>query len=194
MNYRREGSAPTKPLVTSKNAEPTSMKKQVAANDKKLKVEVQPKCNRDIKCFKCQGLGHYILECANRRVMILRDDGEIVSTSEESDCDDMPPLEDASDLEYAVGDKVLVIRQSLNVQTKEDNMGQQRENNFLIRCLINDKVCSMIIDSGSCTNVASVTLVVNLYFLCLSTDVGVMIELVYSLVAFEQVFHYDKLI
>jgi hypothetical protein len=126
--------------------------------------------------------------------MILKDDGEIVSTSEESDCDDMPPLEDASDLEYAVGDKVLVIRQSLNVQTKEDNMGQQRENNFLIRCLINDKVCSMIIDSGSCTNVASVTLVVNLYFLCLSTDVGVMIELVYSLVAFEQVFHYDKLI
>ena len=33
--------------------------------------------------------------------MILRDDGEIVSTSKESDCDDMPPLEDASDLEYA---------------------------------------------------------------------------------------------
>ena len=53
MNYRREGSAPTKPLVTSKNVEP---KKQVAANDKKLKGEVQPKRNRDIKCFKCQGL------------------------------------------------------------------------------------------------------------------------------------------
>jgi hypothetical protein len=27
--------------------------------------------------------------------MILRDDGEIVSISEESDYDDMPPLEDA---------------------------------------------------------------------------------------------------
>ena len=50
--------------------------------------------------------------------MILRDDEEIVSTSQESDCDDMPPLEDASDLEYAVGDKVLVIRRSLSVQTK----------------------------------------------------------------------------
>ena len=36
--------------------------------------------------------------------MILRDDGEIVSISEESDCDDMPPLEDASDLEYVIGD------------------------------------------------------------------------------------------
>ena len=38
-----------------------------------------------------------------------------MSTSEESDCDDMPPLEDASELDYVVGDKVLVIRKSLNV-------------------------------------------------------------------------------
>jgi hypothetical protein len=35
MNYKREGSASSKPLVTSKVAEPTSMKKQVLANDKK---------------------------------------------------------------------------------------------------------------------------------------------------------------
>jgi hypothetical protein len=82
MNYRREGSASSKPLVTSKVAEHTSMKKQVSANDKKFKGEVQPKRNRDIKCFKCQGLGHYASECANHRVMILRDDWEIVSTSE----------------------------------------------------------------------------------------------------------------
>jgi hypothetical protein len=91
--------------------------------------------------------------------MIIRDDGEIMSTSEEFDCDDMRPLEDASDLKYAVGDKVFVIRWSLNVQTKEDDVEQQRENIFYTRCLINDKVCSMIIDSGSCSNVASVTLV-----------------------------------
>jgi len=82
-----------------------------------------------------------------------------VSTSEEFDCDDMPPLEDASNLEYAVGDKVLVIRRSLRVQTKEGDVEQQRENIFYTRCLINDKVCIMIIDSGSCTNIASVTLV-----------------------------------
>jgi hypothetical protein len=81
--------------MTSKVAEPTSMKKQVSANDQKLKGEVQPKHNCDIKCFKCQRLGYYASECANHRVMILRDDGEIVSISEESDYDDMPPLEDA---------------------------------------------------------------------------------------------------
>jgi hypothetical protein len=110
------------------------MKKQVSANDQKLKEEVQPKRNRDIKCFKCKGLGHYALECANHRVIILRDDGEIMSINKESDCDNMPPLEDASDLEYAVGDKVLVIKRSLSVQTKEDDVEQQRENIFHTRC------------------------------------------------------------
>ncbi|XP_052303628.1 uncharacterized protein LOC127904385 [Populus trichocarpa] len=59
-----------------------------------------------------------------------------------------PPREDASDLKYVVGDKVLVIRRSLSVQTKEDDLEQQKENIFHTRCLINDKVCSMIIDSG----------------------------------------------
>ena len=38
-------------------------------------------------------------------------------------------------------------------------MEQQRENIFHIRCHINNKVCSMIIDGGSWTNVAGTTLV-----------------------------------
>jgi hypothetical protein len=36
--------------------------------------------------------------------------------------------------------------------------------------------------------------VVNLYFLCSSPGVGVVIELVYSFVALEQVFHCDNLL
>ena len=38
-------------------------------------------------------------------------------------------------------------------------MEQQREKIFHTRCHINNKVCSMIIDGGSCTNVACTTLV-----------------------------------
>ena len=56
-------------------------------------------------------------------------------------------------------------RRALSAQVKEDDMEQQRENIFHTRCHINNKVCSMIIDwggGGSCTNVASTTLVENL--------------------------------
>jgi len=35
----------------------------------------------------------------------------------------------------------------------------QRENIFHTRCLINNKLCSLIIDGGSCTNVASTRVV-----------------------------------
>ena len=44
------------------------------------------------------------------------------------------------------------------MQVKEKNE-VERDNIFQTRCLIKDKVCSMIIDGGSCTNVASTTIV-----------------------------------
>jgi hypothetical protein len=44
------------------------------------------------------------------------------------------------------------------VQVKEKNEVQQ-DNIFQTSCLIKDKVCSIIIDGGSCTNVTSTTMV-----------------------------------
>ena len=44
------------------------------------------------------------------------------------------------------------------MQVKEDEAAQ-RENIFHTRCYVQDKVCSMIIDGGSCTNVASTIMV-----------------------------------
>ena len=100
MNYRREGNESLKPIVTFKVAEPSNPKKQVSATEQKSKTEVQTKHNQDIKCFKCQGLRHYALKYANQRIMILRNDTEIESTSETSDCDDMSPIVDDSDIKY----------------------------------------------------------------------------------------------
>ena len=73
----------------------------------------------------------------------------------------MPFLDDASDdgVEYAVEGESLVTKRALNSQVKESDMEQQRENIFHTRCLINNKVCSMIIDGGSSTNVARTMLV-----------------------------------
>jgi len=71
----------------------------------------------------------------------------------------MPPLEDVSEEEYLAPDALtLVARRALRLQEKGvDEV--QRENIFHTRCYIKDKVCSVIIDGGSCTNVASTIMV-----------------------------------
>ncbi|KAG9454330.1 hypothetical protein H6P81_007234 [Aristolochia fimbriata] len=131
--------------------------------------------HRDVKCFKCQGRGHYGSNCPNKKVMYIKGD-EIVSGSEnENDCegnrsdDSMPPLVDASsdeeNIEYPVKGESLVVRRVLNSQVKEESL-EQRENIFNTRCLIGGKMCSMIIDGGSCANVASTTLVEKLWLKC----------------------------
>ena len=53
---------------------------------------------------------------------------------------------------------MLMVRRLLGnqMQPLDDN---QRENIFHTRCVINGKLCSLIIDGGSCTNVASSRLV-----------------------------------
>ena len=86
----------------------------------------------------------------------MKDNGEVEIASE-NDSDDMPPLEDVSGDDgkaYAEEGALLFTRRALNIQIKVDETDQQKENIFHTRCNVN-KVCSMIIDGGSCTNVAS---------------------------------------
>ena len=102
--------------------------------------------------------------------MITRVDGE-VKIENEGDDDQMSSPEDAcdDDVEYPMEGESLVARLALCAQVKEDDMEQQRKNIFYTRCHINNKICSMIIDGGSCTNVASTTLVENLNLPTLNT-------------------------
>ncbi|KAL6329719.1 hypothetical protein AAG906_035367 [Vitis piasezkii] len=110
-------------------------------------------------CFQVQTEPPKRRDEASNRTMITCVDGEVKTESEEDD-DQMPSLEDACDdnVEYPVEGESLVARRALSAQVKEDDMEQQRKNIFHTRCHINNKVCSMIIDGGSCTNVASTTL------------------------------------
>ncbi|XP_035539638.1 uncharacterized protein LOC118344013, partial [Juglans regia] len=150
------------PAEAKRKTEPPKGKDEGTSN--KPKVESQPSRNRDIKCFKCLGSGHIASQCPNRRVMIMRDNGEVMTESED-DSDEVPELDDASDddgVVYPVTGESLVARRALNAHIKVDDAEQQRENIFHTRCHVNNKVCSMIIDGGSCTNVASTTLVVKL--------------------------------
>lgn len=142
-----------------RKTEPPKGKDEGTSN--KPKVESQPSRNRDIKCFKCLGSGHIASQCPNRQVMIMRDNGEVMIKSED-DSDGMPELVDTSDddgVVYPVTGESLVTRRALNTHIKVDDAEQQRENIFHTRCHVNNKVCSMIIDRGSYTNVASTILV-----------------------------------
>ena len=153
------------PAEAKRKTEPPKGKDEGTNN--KPKVESQPSRNRDIKCFKCLGSGHIASQFSNRLVMIMRDNGEVITESED-DSDGMPELVDTSDddeVVYLVTGESLVARRTLNTHIKVDDTEQQRENIFHTRCYVNNKVCSRIIDGRSCTNVASTILVVITPFL-----------------------------
>ena len=52
----------------------------------------------------------------------------------------------------------LVARRALSLQVKEEEI-VQRENIYHTRCHVKDKVCNVIVNGGSCTNVASTSMV-----------------------------------
>nr|XP_027082241.1 uncharacterized protein LOC113704547 [Coffea arabica] len=116
------------------------------------------------KCFKCQGFGHIASQCPNRHTMIVLPSGDVVS-DDEDEVTEMPPLIDEdedSEVEVeATTEQVgvaLVARRALATQVKRVDE-TQRDNIFYTRCHVKRRVCSLIIDVGSCTNVASTLMV-----------------------------------
>ncbi|XP_057248316.1 uncharacterized protein LOC130590268 [Beta vulgaris subsp. vulgaris] len=114
------------------------------------------------RCYRCQGLGHIATECPNKKVISLAEYEsleDVIADQEE---------EEESGEEYEEGRVVgpdegecLVVRRNLSsLPIQADQL--QREAIFHTRCTIGGKVCSLIIDGGSCTNVASQTLVTKL--------------------------------
>ncbi|XP_031405676.1 uncharacterized protein LOC116214408, partial [Punica granatum] len=97
----------------------TEQKQEATSHVPQGKTDISTFRNRDIKCFKCQGRGHIASQCPNKRVMVMRDNGDIVTDTEDSDTDDMPPLEDVPEEEYLAPDALtLVARRALSLQTK----------------------------------------------------------------------------
>jgi hypothetical protein len=101
-NWRKDEGA-----VLKSKTEPPKRREEVPSVNKD-KTESQTR-NRDIKCFRCLGVGHIASQCPNKRTMIARIDGE-VETESESDADQMPMLEDTcdDDVEYPVEGESLV--------------------------------------------------------------------------------------
>ena len=114
-----------------------------------------------VRCFKCQGFGHYQNACPNKRVVTLREAVECREElfEEEKRLGDVFVFDESGDEEEEEGyeapiyDTNLVLR-ALQTQISPTDL-DQRDQLFHTKCLVKDKWCSVIVDGGSCTNAAS---------------------------------------
>ncbi|KAA3484261.1 reverse transcriptase [Gossypium australe] len=74
--------------------------------------------------FKCLGNVHITNRFPNQSALVLRDNGEIESELEKEDETEIP-TDEKDDLEYAMGGEILVIKQSLSIQTIENEQQQK---------------------------------------------------------------------
>nr|KYP31454.1 Transposon Ty3-I Gag-Pol polyprotein [Cajanus cajan] len=107
-------------------------------------LEQPQKKSKDIKCFKCQGMGHYAYECPTKRTMVLKENGDYTSQSDVSEEEEG----DIEEEEEALEGDLLMIRRMMGSQMSPLERSQ-RENIFHTRCSINGKVCMVIIDGGN---------------------------------------------
>ncbi|GJW17140.1 reverse transcriptase domain-containing protein [Tanacetum coccineum] len=106
-----------------------------------------------LRCFKCQGIGHLKRDCPNK-------------TSSSHLLDEVDPLyvhQDEAETEVVYPDRgeLLVTRRLLNtaVLDQDDDTTWLRTNIFRTQCTAKGKVCTVIIDGGSCENMVSTTMV-----------------------------------
>ncbi|KAL1207453.1 hypothetical protein V5N11_007046 [Cardamine amara subsp. amara] len=77
----------------------------------------------NIKCYKCQGIGHYANECTNKRIMVLKENGDYESEDEEQP--ESKPKEEEDPVELPATGNLLVAMRTLSIQTKTMEQAQR---------------------------------------------------------------------
>lgn len=141
---------PSKPVSNVSNTK----KSESAASTSGSNVSTMR--NRDMACHTCGGgKGHFRRDCPNRKVMIINEDNEYETGD---DVDPNAPEDDDYDTDgedaYPSDARTIVVSQrALNVLPSAST---QRCNLFQTKALVGpDKACKVIIDGGSCRNLAS---------------------------------------
>ncbi|KAE8730429.1 lysM domain receptor-like kinase 3-like [Hibiscus syriacus] len=130
-----------KPIPTkTKDHIEVSKEKQVGESSKGREKQTGTfERSRDIKCFKCFGKGHVASQCPNRNAMMVLDNGDIVSDSDEPIFDEEPETKQEEETEEnADHGEMLVSKRCLQSQTSQEDI--QRNNIFHTRCHVKDKL------------------------------------------------------
>jgi hypothetical protein len=119
----------------------------------------------DITCFRCSGRDHMARDCPNTRTLIIRDDGEYSSTSDSEDNHHTMLATDfaaQTDVHVNPDDadryESLVVQRVLSTQVASPKKNH-RHTLFHTKGVVQERSIRIIIDSGSCNNLASTTMV-----------------------------------
>ena len=150
---------------SSKQAMPSSTRPPASTYKSKTPLSSAPPDDpvktSSIKCFTCGGRGHKSFQCTNKHTMILNDDGTYDSMSE----DEMEAIEqvamhrrvneDEDDQVFCDEDTspALVVSKVLALQHQQEE--DQQCHIFHPKAGINGRFVKVIIDGGSCHNLAS---------------------------------------
>jgi len=152
------------PTTTEKSSISPNVEKSARATPTKSNIPVgSTSKSSGIQCFKCLGQGHVMKDCPNNRVLIVTEGGEYDSASE-YECELLAEngkfgdaLENEGDSynEYSFeAGNTIVVTKALSVQLKDEEQAQ-RSNLFQTQAKVNNKLVKLIIDSGSCHNLAN---------------------------------------
>ncbi|KAI3498749.1 hypothetical protein L1887_34530 [Cichorium endivia] len=110
------------------------------------------------RCFKCQGLGHYARECPNKQLVTFVDD---IPCTYDTDGEVEEETQQDQQVLYPDQGESLVVQRILSttVDKSADDTVWLRHNIFRTKCTAKGKVCTVIIDGGSCDNMVSKTMV-----------------------------------
>ena len=119
---------------------------------------------RDVQCHRCKGFGHVQRDCPSKRVLVVKEDGGYSSASD-FDEDTLALLaadhagseerqEEQIGAEDAEHYESLIVQRVLSAQMEEAEQNQ-RHTLFQTKCVVKEHSCRLIIDGGSCNNLAS---------------------------------------
>lgn len=106
------------------------------------------------RCYKCQGIGHLKRECPNKQIVGLVDEP---TPTYDSDAEETM----SSDVLYPDRGEALILQRVLNTSVADtsDDTLWLRNNIFCTKCTSKGKVCTVVIDGGSCENIVATSMV-----------------------------------